>query len=164
MRNSLSQNLRLYPPSVTACAVPAPPRGRLLAMPESLPSPPKAVPLGKVAANEVSRRKGCCSRLNLLSPLPLVASRFPYLSLRDIFPRPGEVFPLRGSFFALPESLWFCRILCRNRKSSPFRGSWHRAAMTERVFPRSHFFYQSVTFRFVLFVVYYGQHGSPWQH
>ena len=35
---------------------------------------------------------------------------------------------------------------------------------TERVFPRSHFFYQSVTFRFVLFVVYYGQHGSPWQH
>lgn len=40
----------------------------------------------------------------------------------------------------------------------------HHAAMTERVFLNSHFFYQSVTFRFVLFVVYYGQHGSPWQH
>ena len=25
-------------------------------------------------------------------------ARFPLLSLRDIFPRPGEVFPLRGSF------------------------------------------------------------------
>ena len=24
-------------------------------------------------------------------------ARFPFLSLRDIFPRPGEVFPLRGS-------------------------------------------------------------------
>ena len=29
---------------------PAPPRGRLMAMPETLPPPPKAVPLGKVAS------------------------------------------------------------------------------------------------------------------
>ena len=29
-----------------------------LLQPETVPSPPKAVPLGKVAANAVSRRKG----------------------------------------------------------------------------------------------------------
>ena len=28
-------------------------------------------------------------------------ARFPLLSLRDIFPRPGEVFPLRGALFVL---------------------------------------------------------------
>ena len=38
---------------------PAPPRGRLMEVPESLSLPRKAVPLGKVAANAVSRRKGC---------------------------------------------------------------------------------------------------------
>jgi len=32
------------------------------------------------------------------SPSSLRDARFPLLSLRDIFPRPGEVFPLRGSF------------------------------------------------------------------
>ena len=37
---------------------PAPPRGRLMEVPESLSLPRKAVPLGKVAANAVSRRKG----------------------------------------------------------------------------------------------------------
>ena len=37
---------------------PAPPRGRLCAMPETLSPPPKAVPLGKVAATNGSRRKG----------------------------------------------------------------------------------------------------------
>ena len=37
---------------------PAPPRGRLMALPETLPPPPKAVPLGKVAATKGSRRKG----------------------------------------------------------------------------------------------------------
>ena len=37
---------------------PAPPRGRLCTMPETLPLPPKAVPLGKVAATKGSRRKG----------------------------------------------------------------------------------------------------------
>ena len=35
-----------------------PSRRRLCAMPLTLPPPPKAVPLGKVAANIVSRRKG----------------------------------------------------------------------------------------------------------
>ena len=37
---------------------PAPPRGRLMEVPQSLSLPRKAVPLGKVAANAVSRRKG----------------------------------------------------------------------------------------------------------
>ena len=36
-------------------------------------------------------------------PLSLASlARFPLLSLRDIFPRPGEVFPLRGSLLHLP--------------------------------------------------------------
>ena len=38
-------------------------------------------------------------------------ARFPLLSLRDIFPRPGEVFPLRGSFISAYRQM---------RKSSPF--------------------------------------------
>ena len=37
---------------------PAPPRGRLMKVPQSFSLPRKAVPLGKVAANAVSRRKG----------------------------------------------------------------------------------------------------------
>ena len=46
------------------------------------------------------------------------------LSGFTIFPRPGEVVPCRGSF--LPSAnKW--------SKTSPFRGRWHRAAMTERV-------------------------------
>ena len=32
------------------------------------------------------------------SPSQSLRARFPFLSLRDIFPRPGEVFPLGGSF------------------------------------------------------------------
>ena len=52
-------------------------------------------------------------------------ARFPLLSPAvTSSPGAGEVFPLRGSF------------ICADRqmtKSSPFRGSWHRAAMTERV-------------------------------
>ena len=163
MRNSLSQSLRQYPLSHGLRRASSP-KGTPFGNAGNFAITAQSRPLGEGGKAVGFDGGGCCSHLNPLSPLPLVASRFPYLSLRDIFPRPGEVFPLRGSFFALPESLWFCRILCRNRKSSPFRGSWHRAAMTERVFPSSHFFYQSVTFRFVLFVVYYGQHGSPWQH
>ena len=42
---------------------PAPPRGRLMDVPESLSLPRKTVPLGKVAANAVSRRKGYLQRL-----------------------------------------------------------------------------------------------------
>ena len=34
------------------------PKGTPLAMPQSLPSPPKAVPLGKVDCREAARRKG----------------------------------------------------------------------------------------------------------
>ena len=40
--------------------------------------------------------------------------RFPLLSLRDIFPRPGEVFPLRGSFIRADRKI---------PKSSPFGGA-----------------------------------------
>ena len=36
----------------------APPRGRLMALPETLPPPPKAVPLGKVDCRVAARRKG----------------------------------------------------------------------------------------------------------
>ena len=62
-------------------------------------------------------------------PFRLAASRqatLPLLSLRDIFPRPGEVFPLRGSFSLFSD---------KESKTSPFRGRWPRAAMTERVRP-----------------------------
>ena len=48
----------------------------------------------------------------------------PFCRCATSSPGAGEVFPLRGSF------------ICADRqmtKSSPFRGSWHRAAMTERV-------------------------------
>ena len=54
-------------------------------------------------------------------------ARFPLLSLRDIFPRPGEVFPLRGSF------------ICADRqmaKSSPLGGAGRdQRERTERVQP-----------------------------
>ena len=47
-----------YPLSQNLTVLPAPPRGRLMEEPQSFPPPRKAVPLGKVAANAVSRRKG----------------------------------------------------------------------------------------------------------
>ena len=48
-------------------------------------------------------------------PLSLASlARFPLLSPRDIFPRPGEVFPLRGSFLHLP--------ICAD-KAPPFGGA-----------------------------------------
>ena len=37
---------------------PAPPRGRLSALPQTFPLPPKAVPLGKVDCRAAARRKG----------------------------------------------------------------------------------------------------------
>ena len=52
----------------------------------------------------------------------------PFVTCGDIFPRPGEISPLRGSFFAMTEthrmndkSLWQCYKL-------PLRGSWHGAS------------------------------------
>ena len=45
-----SAALREKHPLSLCCAKPAPPRGRLWALPETLPPPPKAVPLGKVAS------------------------------------------------------------------------------------------------------------------
>ena len=54
-------------------------------------------------------------------------ARFPLLSLRDIFPRPGEVFPLRGSFLSEGQ-------LDRTRfLSSPFGRAGTAQALTERV-------------------------------
>ena len=67
--------------------------------------------------------------------------------------------------------LWHCRKVCRHHQSRPLgEGGCERSEQTEGVrlrgciIPSSHFFYQSVTFRFMQFVVYYGQHGSPWLH
>ena len=67
--------------------------------------------------------------------------------------------------------LWHCRKVCRHHQSRPLgEGGCERSEQTEGVrlrgciIPSSHFFYQSVTFRFMRFVVYYGQHGSPWKH
>ena len=57
----------------------------------------------------------------------LQRARFPLLSLCDIFPRPGEVFPLRGSFLHLPVS---------TNKAPPFGGAGiEQSEMTERSFP-----------------------------
>ena len=50
-----SMNLGVTPSGANA---PAPPRGRLMAMPQSLPLPRKAVPLGKVDCRAAARRKG----------------------------------------------------------------------------------------------------------
>jgi len=64
----------------------------------------------------------------------------------------------------LPESLRYSWKLCHYAKGPISEGAViERSEMTESFF-RSHFFYQSVTFRFMRFVVYYGQHGSPWLH
>ena len=62
---------------------------------------------------------------NELSQSSLHDARFPLLSLRDIFPRPGEVFPLRGSFIRADRKI---------PKSAPFGGAGcdHRE-QTERV-------------------------------
>ena len=57
----------------------------------------------------------------------------PLLSLCDIFPRRGGSLSSKGEALAKPKALRFDRKLSRDTKSSPFRGSWHRAAMTERV-------------------------------
>ena len=66
-------------------------------------------------------------------------ARFPFLSLRDIFPRPGEVvlkdgaFGIAGKFPAKVQSL-------RARQRLPPRGSWqNRQVLTEGVlFQRTH--------------------------
>ena len=50
-----SMNLGVTPSGANA---PAPSRGRLMAMPQSLPPPRKAVPLGKVDCRAAARRKG----------------------------------------------------------------------------------------------------------
>ena len=52
--------------------------------------------------------------------------RFPFLSLRDIFPRRGGSRPSRGRLWAMPQSFPL------PLKPSPW-GRWHRAAMTEGV-------------------------------
>mgnify|MGYP004466165091 CR=1 FL=1 len=51
--------------------------------------------------------------------------RFPLLSLRDIFPRPGEVFPQRESLWQSPQTSSLCQGLSLWERC-------HRAAMTER--------------------------------
>ena len=61
------------------------------------------------------------------SPSLAALDRFPFLSLRDIFPRPGEVLPLRGSFLSEGQ-------LDRTRfLSSPLGRAGTAQAVTERV-------------------------------
>ena len=57
-------------------------------------------------------------------------ARFPLLSLRDIFPRPGEVFPLRGSFIGA------FRQLQRARPSRDLRN--HYAEISEMLKDHDH--------------------------
>ena len=59
--------------------------------------------------------------------LSVIAARCqipPFVTCGDIFPRPGEICPLGGSFIGADRKM---------RKSSPFRGSWRAAP--ERVQP-----------------------------
>ena len=59
--------------------------------------------------------------------LSVIAARCqipPFVTCGDIFPRPGEICPLGGSFIGTDRKM---------RKSSPFRGSWRAAP--ERVQP-----------------------------
>ena len=63
-------------PSVTAYAVPAPPRGRLCTMPETLSPPLKAVPLGKVASPQ-AMTEGVNSLSQNLTVLPAPSGREP---------------------------------------------------------------------------------------
>ena len=65
------------------CAMPAPPKGELFEV------------AGKflVALDTLALKATACT----LSVKAYGFARFPLLSLRDIFPRPGEVFPQRES-------------------------------------------------------------------
>ena len=64
--------------------------------------------------------------LFLTTPSVTCGDRFPFLSLRDIFPRRGGSRPSRGRLWAMPQSFPL------PLKPSPW-GRWHRAAMTEGV-------------------------------
>ena len=155
---------------------PAPPRGRLMEVPQSFPLPQKAVPLGKAEPSQsasVGRvqlpRKGELLRLRQSfrqnRKVSGCAKKTPSQALPRQLPQGGSqavwlVAKVLGAMRNFPAVLLALPL----RKDFPRSGGRCRAAMTERVFPRSHFFYQSVTFRFGRFVVYYGQHGSPWQH
>ena len=105
------------------------PKGRGLGIAVQFPAEVQSLrvcplPLGGAVAQRLRGR----GRLRGRYPLSLTSfGRFPLLSLRDIFPRSGGSRPSRGNAFAL------CRQLSRHRKKLPLRGSWHRAAMTERV-------------------------------
>ena len=69
--------------SVTPCGAPAPPRGELFEVAGEFLIASEALTTGLTA----------CA----LSVKAYGFARFPLLSLRDIFPRPGEVFPQRES-------------------------------------------------------------------
>ena len=112
------------------------PKGRALGITAKFPGRPQSLRVlrcsiftgGVVTANSRCRAcfrwkrrcggKGMRMRWNPLRHA-LRRARFPLLSLRDIFPRPGEVFPLRGELLDIFRSA---------RIKLPFRGSWLRPA------------------------------------
>ena len=100
--------------SVTPDGVPAPPRGRLWALPETLPPPPKAVPLGKVASPQ-AMTEGVALRESVLA---LSGANAPALP--------------KGELLAKLYTLQFNRKLCRHAKASPFGRGGTAYAVTER--------------------------------
>ena len=64
-------------------------------------------------------------KVSILALSVTYGDRFPLLSLCDIFPRPGEVFPQRESPWQSPQTLSLCQGLSLWER-------WHRVAMTER--------------------------------
>ena len=96
---------------------PAPPRGRLWALPETLPPPPKAVPLGKVASPQ-AMTEGVALRESVLA---LSGANAPAL------PK-GEPLAWRYSF----------RLKCKVyglARASPFGRGGTAQAVTERASP-----------------------------
>ena len=74
-----------------------------------------------------SLRRGLGAKLQPQRTLSGIAARCqipPFVTCGDIFPRPGEICPLGGSFIGAGRKM---------HKSSPFRGSWRAAP--ERVHP-----------------------------
>ena len=100
---------------------------------------------GDSGKNPLSRLRGeGCFRDEPLPSFRFAKCQFPFLSPGgDIFPRPGEVFPLRwrpwqrgqvsSSFVNGIRSQPISGKLYAPAKASPFRERWHGKAVTERV-------------------------------
>ena len=114
---------------------------------KSLPLSCKLFALAKASplSGEVARRSRDGEGFFRTNPLSRLRRQlFPFLSpVGDIFPRPGEVFPLRespwqnrqvsSSFVNGRRSQLVNHKLPASAKASPFRERWHGEAVTERV-------------------------------